>query len=281
LSRENTEGDTSDTVQATTEAQTSDTAPDTAEETAATAVEASPEQAGGPTTGDSPETVPTESVAQPTDTAPVSEPPKLGKVFSLTEAAEAARVSRTTIRRYLDRDRFPNAYRNAEGQWRVPVADLEAAGLRLHRPAPPEGAPEPEVGDRAVELEREVAVLRERVAAAEAIAEERQRALEDLRVALRVLERGKPSEPAHSPQEATGANYTSVTPGEPSGGSGSRRAPESPAALQRRSQMAPGAPEWVSGTGRAQRPSWWRRLLGLGAGGGDELGLREQPPEQP
>ena len=58
----------------------------------------------------------------------MSEPDAL----TLRQAAERVGVARTTIRRALDRGRFPGAYRDEDPPhaWRVPLADLDAAGYR-------------------------------------------------------------------------------------------------------------------------------------------------------
>ena len=56
--------------------------------------------------------------------------------YTLSEAADACGVSRATIRRRLDAKAFPNAYKDAEGTWLVPIADLGAAGLTPNRSAP-------------------------------------------------------------------------------------------------------------------------------------------------
>lgn len=53
-------------------------------------------------------------------------------ILSISEAAKECSLSRSTIRRFAARDRFPNAYRangNGSGPWRIPRADLVAAGL--------------------------------------------------------------------------------------------------------------------------------------------------------
>lgn len=57
-----------------------------------------------------------------------------GIALTLAEAADACGVGRGTIYRWLDRGAFPNAYREQPGGiWRIPVVDLEAAGLRPRR----------------------------------------------------------------------------------------------------------------------------------------------------
>lgn len=71
------------------------------------------------------------------------DPPEL----SLTEASRAAGVSRLTIRRHLDRGRFPSAHQIDPGHsgprpWRIPVEDLRQAGftLTLDQPDPAESS---------------------------------------------------------------------------------------------------------------------------------------------
>jgi signal transduction histidine kinase len=56
-----------------------------------------------------------------------------GAALTLTEAAEACGVSRSTIKSRLPE--FANADQDASGSWRVPVSDLLGAGLKL-RPRP-------------------------------------------------------------------------------------------------------------------------------------------------
>jgi len=142
--------------------------------------------------------------------------------LTLTEAAKAAGVSRKTIRRRIDDDKFPNARRldsgagPAAGPWVIPVADLLAAGFKLHQqdapdpePAPPEQTDEPtapaaELVAEVARLEAELATERTRRATAEARREAAdqlraaaERNADDLRTALRMLWAGP--QPAPSP----------------------------------------------------------------------------------
>jgi len=122
--------------------------------------------------------------------------------LSLSESAHAAGCARITIRRALDAGRFPQAKRAdgpggpGSGGWLIPVTDLLAAGFRLGRPAPPESAEPvspnsqiqaPDTPDELARLRAEIAGLRRRAELAEALAAERGRHLEDLRLALRAL----------------------------------------------------------------------------------------------
>ncbi len=163
-------------------------------------------------------TLPTDP-AQPTVTLPgdlgqtgVATRPRL----TLSAAAAACAVSRSTLRRRLTQGAFPNAVRDADGAWTVPVGDLLAAGLRVnaprvsseqgqpvavsrladpaHRPraGPVEqghpGEGEQALAARVVELERALAVAQTRADGAERLAAERAARIEDLRGALRMLE---------------------------------------------------------------------------------------------
>src|SRR5699024_8692389 len=50
--------------------------------------------------------------------------------WTLREAEERCGVSRSTLKRRLAAGDFPNAYKTSQGQWRVPVNDLIAAGYQ-------------------------------------------------------------------------------------------------------------------------------------------------------
>jgi hypothetical protein len=54
--------------------------------------------------------------------------------LTLKEAAEACRVSLSTIQRR--QGEFANAYQDGTGTWRVPISDLLGAGLKLRPSAP-------------------------------------------------------------------------------------------------------------------------------------------------
>lgn len=149
--------------------------------------------------------------------------------LSIREAASAAGVGLRTIRRHLDAkpSAFPNAYRmtdQPQQPWRIPVADLLAAGFRLQAPSPPDPEPEPEPApvepERARlaevdQLRADLAAARERAAVAEAVAAERERHLEDLRAALamaqRQLEAAAPIARPAAPEPST-ATTTPVEP---------------------------------------------------------------------
>lgn len=147
--------------------------------------------------------------------------------FSISDAARVCGVSRSAIRRLLDAGTLPGAYREAvEGSapnanpWRVPIADLLAAGLVPNRPADNPGASvdgsEPEV----VRLRHELEIERSRRIAAENIAAERdrvivagERALAGLEMALRSLGPGAvvtPVDTTTAAQEPILVNTTEI-----------------------------------------------------------------------
>jgi excisionase family DNA binding protein len=126
--------------------------------------------------------VPPEQSASRSDRTPPTSP----VLFTLGEAAKACRVSRSTIRRALESGKFPAAEKDAGGVWRLTVADLLVAGFTPHRAEPT--SPPPSEPSEVEQLKRENATLRERVARAEAQAEERWRHLDTALAALRALE---------------------------------------------------------------------------------------------
>lgn len=132
-------------------------------------------------------------------------------VFSLSDAARLTGVSRSTMRRYREGGDFPNAYKNTDKVWMIPVEDLLAKGLKLQgeastqttlsRPAhdqPQAGsgampnqevdALKAELAQARIDLAREQA---QREGVENVLAEVRKRA-DSLDMALRQLEAGKP-----------------------------------------------------------------------------------------
>jgi hypothetical protein len=140
-----------------------------------------------------------------------------GQALTIREAAAACGISPRTIRRKLNAEAFPNAFKlrpragETEGVWKIPVADLETAGLAptLLHPTITNGAnaaPEPQTdGPTVLELVRSDrfgrlrAELAEAVAAAEiallraeaerwrSLADERAQALDRADTALKAL----------------------------------------------------------------------------------------------
>jgi hypothetical protein len=104
--------------------------------------------------------------------------------LTISEAARACAVNHRTIRRHRDAGDFPGAYKDQENVWRIPTADLEAAGYPPYLMA---RLGEPSEATRLDRLRIEVALLKERLKATQAIAREREARIEDLRLVLRLL----------------------------------------------------------------------------------------------
>jgi len=152
---------------------------------------------------------------------------RLGHLYTLSEAAEAAGVSRSRIRRLLDAEAFPNAVRapgtasapNAR-PWRIPRGDLLAAGMLLNSspdsseqsseqftdgPEQPVNSPNSPVNspDLAV-MAAELAAVRQRVDDLERLVRATEKRAETAELAMRLLGPGQTDAPA-PPPEATGA----------------------------------------------------------------------------
>lgn len=137
-----------------------------------------------------------------------------GVRLTLREAAAACAVHHSTVRRHLDAGDFPNAARDADGKWRLPVSDLLGAGLRLSQPkqtvatvlpstAASHGGDELSAARARVDtLLAELTAEKVRAAAAEARAAAMADNLADLRVSLRALA-GPPAPQEPSPVVTT------------------------------------------------------------------------------
>jgi hypothetical protein len=116
-------------------------------------------------------------------------------------------VSRDTIKRRHAAGAFPSAFKDEAGAWRVPIEDLLAAELHPGAPSPAASGNalvQPQVqpqgyapGAQELEVER----LRADVRRLQAIADERERTIELLSMALRAL----PSPPQPAPPAASDA----------------------------------------------------------------------------
>jgi len=165
--------------------------------------------------------VTTEQPVQPDSPALLTRPR-----WTLKEAAERVQVSRSTLRRRLDDGAFPNAAKDATGAWTLGVEDLLGAGFTLARPiveSTPTAVPHPlmsqgqpakdpsrehgpaqddELARLTAELSAERArteVERARRIAAEQLAADRERHVDDLRTALRMLDAGPARQAATVP----------------------------------------------------------------------------------
>jgi len=209
----------------------------------------------------------------PLDTS-IPSPPAPTPVLTLTQSAHACRVSRITIRRYLEAGRLQNAFKAHDGAWRIPVTDLISAGLRPIRAV---RADEPLVHRLAAELERlrsENALLREKLISAQALAHERELAIADLRFAMRMLPEAWAEKLARGDRErlALGEGPSDESPIR-------RPVPPTPGGAQPSAEVAPTAPEGTDQVRRLEeelsaeraererlvaelsRPRrWWQRL---------------------
>lgn len=136
--------------------------------------------------------------------------------WTLTEAVQRTGSSRSTLRRYLDAGKFPNAYKDTSKAWRFPLEDLLAAGLSVSEP--PKEQTLSASTERALSNSNDHAstAAAEQVSKLEqALREERTRAdnaerlaasyldnVQDLRRALLMLEAGtsKPEQPTEQAQ---------------------------------------------------------------------------------
>lgn len=116
--------------------------------------------------------------------------------WTLTEAVERTGVSRSTIRRYREAGKFPNAYKDTAGTWRFPLEDLLAVGLSPSEPVreqaqsmPPE-QPVSTNTEQVSKLEQALREERARADNAERLAASYLDNVQDLRRALRMLEAG-------------------------------------------------------------------------------------------
>jgi predicted DNA-binding transcriptional regulator AlpA/DNA-binding transcriptional ArsR family regulator len=124
--------------------------------------------------------------------------------WTLTEAVQRTGASRSTLRRYLDAGKFPNAYKDTSKAWRFPLEDLLAAGLSLSEPTSERALSTPTEQGQSTPTEQAKTISAEQVSKLEqALRDERIRAdnaerlaasyldnVQDLRRALRMIEAG-------------------------------------------------------------------------------------------
>lgn len=128
--------------------------------------------------------------------------------WTLTEAVQRTGASRSTLRRYLDAGKFPNAYKDTSKAWRFPLEDLLAAGLGVSEPASERAlttSTEPAskaTAEQVSKLEQALREERTRADNAERLAASYLDNVHDLRRALLMLEAGtsKPEQPTEQSQ---------------------------------------------------------------------------------
>jgi predicted DNA-binding transcriptional regulator AlpA len=132
--------------------------------------------------------------------------------WTLTEAVQRTGASRSTLRRYLDAGKFPNAYKDSSKAWRFPLEDLLAAGLSVSEPPAEraQSAPTEQVSTASAEqvskLEQALILERTRADNAERLAASYLDNVQDLRRALRMLEAG-----TSQPEQASELGLTTST----------------------------------------------------------------------
>ena len=158
--------------------------------------------------------------------------------WDLGESAERCGVSRSTVRRYREQGKFPNAFKDSSGAWKIPLEDLLAVGWKPNAPAqsepvsvPPE--PDKSINDKVLELEQALMLERVKREAAEQANMQMKANLEDLRTAMRMIEAKPVSVPVSEAEPAKGL------PTEPA----SVRLPEQP----------------LEATEQPRKRRWWRR----------------------
>lgn len=122
--------------------------------------------------------------------------------WNIGEAAERCGVSRSTVRRYRESGRFPSAFKDTTGAWKIPLEDLLAVGWS---PVDPTQSTSPEpvqdgMAERVRELEQALSLERVRRESAERLAAQTEANLADLRSALRMLEGKAVGEPVSAPE---------------------------------------------------------------------------------
>ena len=129
--------------------------------------------------------------------------------WDLGESAERCGVSRSTVRRYREQGKFPNAFKDTTGAWKIPLEDLLAVGWKPNAPAqsePVSVTPEPDksINDKVLELEQALMLERVKREAAEQANMQMKANLEDLRTAMRMIEAKPVSVPVSEAEPAKG-----------------------------------------------------------------------------
>lgn len=140
--------------------------------------------------------------------------------WTITEVAQRCGVSKSTVRRYREDGKFPDAFKDEAQQWRIPIEDLLAVGWRPNDPSkgsslvstPDEPVSGPTERER--ELESLLAIERAKREAAERIASMAQESVEDLRRAMRMLEQ-LPTRQAEPAQQVSPEQVVNTVPEPP------------------------------------------------------------------
>lgn len=175
--------------------------------------------------------------------------------WTISEAAERCGVSRSTVRRYREQGKLPNAFTDAGGAWKIPLDDLLAVGWKPNAPTPEPALSKPSelptdqaMVERVRELEQALSAERARADAAENLAASFRQNADDLRMALRMIEGPRLETPEPTSEQALS------------------RPPEQPYAApveqDEQAQPAHEQPTLNTDGGRHSAPApLWRRLL--------------------
>jgi predicted DNA-binding transcriptional regulator AlpA len=172
--------------------------------------------------------------------------------WTLTEAVQRTGISRSTLRRYLDAGKFPNAYKDTSKAWRFPLEDLLAAGLSVSEPPAeralntPTEQPGAGTSEQVSKLEQALRDERTRADNAERLAASYLDNVQDLRRALLMLGAGT-SKPEQTTEQAQS------TPTEPP--------LAAPATLTDSTMSKPDQATLETTKGRPNPAPLWRRLL--------------------
>jgi predicted DNA-binding transcriptional regulator AlpA len=178
--------------------------------------------------------------------------------WTLTEAVQRTGASRSTLRRYLDAGKFPNAYKDTSKAWRFPLEDLLAAGLSVSEPPServqslPTEQPNESALEQVNKLEQALREERTRADNAERLAASYLDNVYDLRRALLMLEAGR-SKPEQTTEQAqsTSSEQPMTSPA---------TLTESAMSKPERSQIATKRAPDTMADGRQSGPLW-RRLF--------------------
>lgn len=154
--------------------------------------------------------------------------------FTIAQITEQFDVSRSTVRRGINNERFPNATKDHHGRWLIPVDDVLNAGYKPrktwlnegshdhgHEPSSQGGHDQgqgsqtlSDANKQAVvtdhgQLENELAHERAQVDKLKALLEAERAHVESLRMALRMIEPGKAAPPAATAEEPSSAHAVS------------------------------------------------------------------------
>lgn len=103
------------------------------------------------------------------------------------KASELCHVSRTTIIKWRQEGKIPNAEQDQNGTWQIPINDLISLGkLDTVSPSPVESVDL--LSNKVKELEHQLAMERQRRETAEQLAMEREIHISDLRQSLKMIE---------------------------------------------------------------------------------------------